>query len=105
MTDNTAYRDAVARARAQRDRMIASAQAAKARVAPARLKQDAVDKVTATVLDGAAYAAAKTQERPYAVGAGLAAFGIFLARRPLAALFGRLSVRFRNTDTDNSENE
>jgi hypothetical protein len=103
MNQEAAYRDACTRADEQRARLAASAQAAKARIAPARLKQDAKNKVTATALDAAAYAAAKVQQRPVAIGAAAAAFGLFLARRPLAALFGRLYVRFRNRDTDLSE--
>ncbi|HAF42691.1 MAG TPA: hypothetical protein DCG90_13150 [Sphingobium sp.] len=105
MTPEAAYRAASARAEEQRARLAQSAQAAATRIAPARLKRDAVSKLTSTALDGAAYAAAKVQQRPVAIGAAAAAFGLFLARRPLAALFGRLYVRFRNKDTDLSEND
>jgi len=52
-----------------------------------------------------AQAAAKAHQRPIAVGAAATAFGLFLARRPLAALFQRLYVRFKDTQTDNSEND
>ncbi|WP_298396042.1 hypothetical protein [Sphingobium sp.] len=100
MSKEAAYRAACVRADDTRAQLAVSAQAAKARIAPARLKQDAVTKVKASALDGVAYAAAKAQQRPVAIGAAAAAFGLFLARRPLAALFGRLYVRFRKQDTD-----
>ena len=96
----SAYRAAIAHADAQRARLKESAQAAKARVAPARLKQDAKDKVSATALDGVAYVGAKVQQRPIAVAAAAGGLGLFLARRPIGALLCRLYVRFRDRDID-----
>ncbi|WP_394440889.1 hypothetical protein ACGGKE_05870 [Sphingobium naphthae] len=94
----SAYRAAIAHADAQRARLKESAQAAKARIAPARLKQDAKDKVSATALDGVAYVGAKVQQRPVAAAAG--GLGLFLARRPIGALLCGLYVRFRDRDID-----
>ena len=91
-----AYRAAVANADAQRTRLVDSAQAAKARISPARLKQDAKDKVAATALDGVAYVGAKVQQRPIAVTAAVGALGLFMARRPITALLRRLYVRFHD---------
>ena len=105
MNLETRYREACDRADAARDRFRLTSEQAKARVAPARLKQDVKDKVNDAVLNGVAQAAAKAHQRPVAVGAAAAAFGLFLARRPLAALFRRLYVRFQDTQTDNSEND
>ncbi|MCP1470724.1 hypothetical protein J3E64_002417 [Sphingobium sp. OAS761] len=103
MNRRETYRAATMHAQAQRGRMIASAQAAKARIAPSRLKQDAIDKMTAAALDGVATAAVQVQQKPVAFGAAAGAFLLYLARRPLAALFGGLYVRLRNTQTDTPE--
>ncbi len=105
MTLEARYREACARADMARGRFRLTAQEAKARVAPTRLKQDVKDKASNAVLNGVATAAAKAQQRPVAVGAAAAAFGLFLARRPLAALFRRLYVRFQDTQSDNLEND
>ncbi|MCI4589974.1 hypothetical protein MOK15_07695 [Sphingobium sp. BYY-5] len=103
MNQETAYREACARAEEQRARLIDSTQAAVARVAPDRLKQDAIGKAKASALQGVAFVTAKMQKRPVAIGAAATAFGLFLMRRPLAALFSRLYVRFRNRQTDLTE--
>ncbi len=92
----TAYRAAIAKAQAQKAQLVDSAQAAKARISPARLKQDAKDKVAATALDGVAYVGAKVQQRPTAVAAAASALGLFMARRPIAALLRRLYVRIQD---------
>lgn len=99
------YRAACDRADAAKGRLHLTAEETKARITPARLKQDAKDKASATVRDGIAQVAAKAQQRPVAIGAAATAFGLFLFRRPLAALFGRLYVRFKNSGTDISEND
>ncbi|WP_323810119.1 hypothetical protein [Sphingobium baderi] len=103
MNREAAYRQAVAQAEEKKAQFLLSAQAAKARVAPARLKQDAKDKVISLATGGAAHAAAKVQENPVAAGAGLTAFLLYLARRPLAALFHRLHVRWKNPNPENED--
>ena len=105
MNLETRYREACERADAARGRFQLTQEEAKARVSPARLKQDVKDKVNDAVLNGAAQAAAKAHQRPIPVGAAATAFGLFLARRPLTALFRKLYVRFQDTQTDNSEND
>ncbi|NWK98147.1 hypothetical protein DM806_21275 [Sphingobium lactosutens] len=99
------FREASVRADAARAQLLATAEDAKARVAPARLKQDVKDGIGGAAKDGIALVAAKVQQRPVAIGAAAGAFGLFLARRPLAALFRRLYVRFRNQDSENSETD
>lgn len=99
------YRAACDRADTAKGRLQLTAEEAKARITPARLKQDAKDKASGAVRGGIARIAAKAQQRPVAIGAAATAFGLFLFRRPLAALFGRLYVRFRNIDADISEND
>ncbi|WP_242123029.1 hypothetical protein [Sphingobium sp. Sx8-8] len=105
MSQEEAYRAASTRADERKAAFLNSAQAAKARIAPARLKQDAKDKATETLLDGAAYAAAKVQQRPTATAAATAALGLYLFRRPLGALFRRLYVRINNRKEDTSETD
>lgn len=99
------YRAACDRADAARGRLHLTAEEAKARITPARLKQDAKDRMSGAVRGSIAQVAANVQQRPVAIGAAATAFGLFLFRRPLAALFGRLYVRFRNTDPDISETD
>ena len=105
MKRETAYREACARADAARARLIASAGEAKARSAPARLKQDAMAAATGAVLDGMARGAAQARQHPVALGAAAGAFLLYLARRPLAALFGRLYVRVASTPPEISETD
>lgn len=105
MNRESAYRAAAARAALARTQLRTSAEDAKARIAPARLKQDVIDKASGVVLDGIAIGAAKAQHRPVATGAAAGAFVLFLFRRPLAALFGRLYVRISNPNPDNSETD
>lgn len=105
MTPAERYRAASAYAQERRAILVDSAKAARDRIRPARLRQDAVDKVTGTALDGVAYVAAKGASRPVAFGAAAGALGLYLARRPLAALFRRLYVRITNRDTAVSEIE
>lgn len=105
MSQEQAYRDAVVRADAARARLRDSAEAAKARIAPARLKQDAKDKIKGAALDVVAKGAAQARERPYAIGGAVIAFGLYLARRPLLNLFQRLYVRFTETYPEHSETD
>lgn len=105
MNRKIAYRAACARTRDARERLLTSVQAARNRVAPARLRQDAAAGVVGAAMDGAAYAAAKARQRPIATGGAIAALLLYLARRPLAALFGRLYVRIRPPQTEVSETD
>ncbi|MEC3949818.1 hypothetical protein [Sphingobium sp. HWE2-09] len=105
MNLETRYREACERADAARGRFQLTSEQAKARVSPARLKQDVKVKASGIVKNGAARLGSKVQQRPVAVGAAATALGLFLARRPLTALFRRLYVRFQDTQTDNSEND
>ncbi|MDO7833771.1 hypothetical protein Q4610_01815 [Sphingobium sp. HBC34] len=105
MRGELAYREAVARADLARAQFLTTAEEAKQRVAPARLKQDLKDRISGAALDGVARAAAQAQQRPVAIGAAAGAFVLFLARRPLTALFRRLFVRFRNPNPDYSESD
>ncbi|MFD2428420.1 hypothetical protein ACFSUK_09985 [Sphingobium scionense] len=102
MSRELAYRAATERAAHLRSQAFLSLADAKARIAPYRLKADVEAKVTATALNGVAYVGAKVRRR---VATGAAATGIvlFLFRRPLTALFGRLFVRLRNRNTEISE--
>lgn len=100
-----AYRDAVDRADAARARLRESADVAKARIAPARLKQDAKDKIKNAALNAVASGAAQARARPYAIGGAVAAFGLYLARRPLLNLFHRLYVRLAETSPEHSETD
>jgi hypothetical protein len=96
------YRASILLADERRARFLQSAQAAKQRIAPARLRSDVKDGVGHAVNDAGARLAAKVRERPVATGAAGAALAAWLARRPLAALFRRLYVRLsnRNPETD-----
>lgn len=105
MSRENAYRESCVRVDAARAQLMASADAAKARVAPARLKQDVKDKISNAALDGVARVAVQVQQRPVAFGAATGAFVLFLARRPLAALFRRLYVRFTDPTPDISETD
>ena len=105
MSDAGRYQEAVARAEAAKQSLMSSAQTAKARITPARLKQDATAKVVDVAMDGMAYAAATARQRPAMAGAAGAALLLFLARRPLAALFDRLGVQNDDTNPDHSETD
>lgn len=105
MKREEAYRDAVARADVRRTAFMSSALAAKARITPARLKQDAKGKATETLLDGTAYAAAKVRQRPAATAAAIGALALYLLRRPLGTLFQRIYVRIRNRTEETPETD
>ena len=105
MTRKIAYREACARADAARNQLLASATIAKDRVTPARLKQDVTARMWGAVKGSTVNAVAAAQQRPVAIGAALTGFALYLARRPLAALFGRLYVRISNTQPDISETD
>ncbi len=106
MTDTQSYRDACAKAQIAKDRLAASADEAKARIAPARLKQDVVGKIKASACSMLSNTKAKAREHSVATSAAGGAFLLFLARRPLWALLRRSYVRVRtaysrDTETDN----
>lgn len=103
MSREQAYREATERAIHLRSKAVLSLADAQARIAPDRLKADAEAKITATALDGVAYVGAKARQRPVATGAAATGIVLFLFRRPLTALFGRLFVRLRNRNTEISE--
>ncbi|EPR16603.1 hypothetical protein M527_20215 [Sphingobium indicum IP26] len=105
MKREEAYRDAAARADARKAALLSSALAAKARVAPARLKQDAKDKATETLTGGVAHAAAQVRQRPAASAAAAGALAFYLLRRPLGALFRRIYVRISNRTEEISETD
>ncbi|WP_022682681.1 hypothetical protein [Sphingobium bisphenolivorans] len=105
MSQEELYRQASVRADERKAAFLSAAQVAKARVAPARLKQDVRAKVSGTVQNGAASAVAKVQERPFAAAAAGGALGIYLFRRPLWALLHRLYVRARNSTPETSEKD
>ncbi|MFZ2996737.1 hypothetical protein [Sphingobium sp.] len=105
MTENISYHAACLRAEEARNRLLATSQEARARIAPARLKKDAVGKVKGAFRDSINSASAKVQERPVAAGAAATAFLLFLARRPLTALLKRLYVRLTDPNRDNSESK
>lgn len=99
-----AYHAAHARAERAKAAFLESLSGTKARITPARLKSDARQKVTETVMNGAAGAAARVRERPVAFGAAAGALIIFLARKPLAALFRLLYVKL-TSQRDNPETD
>ncbi len=106
MSDGTSYREASARAQIAKERFTASAKAAKARVMPARLKQDVVTKIKKSASDTVSNTTAKVRENPIATSAAGGAFLLFLARRPLLALLRKSYVRcrksyFKDMETDN----
>ena len=105
MMQEIAYREAVARAEATRERFRQSAQDAKARIAPARLKQDLKAKATGAVHNGVSQVTEKARKNPIAVGAAGTALLLFLARRPVTALFRRLYVRLMNARTHEVETD
>ncbi|WP_150292248.1 hypothetical protein [Sphingobium estronivorans] len=105
MNREDAYHTAKLRAEDRKAAFLSAVQTSKARVTPARLKQDAKDKISETVLDGAAYAAAKVRQRPAATAAAVSALAIYAMRRPIGALFRRLYVRISNRTEEISEIE
>ncbi|MBB3980979.1 hypothetical protein GGR44_000610 [Sphingobium fontiphilum] len=102
MNRQESYRAACARAIAARTRLNDSVAVARVRLTPARLKRDARDQAVQTVTDAGHRAVRSVRAHPVATAAAATAFIAYLARRPLAALFGRLHVRWK---TRNSEND
>ena len=105
MTAETSYQAAVARAEHAKAQFRQSAQDAKARIAPARLKQDVKDKISGAAKRSVARVGDKARKNPVAVGAAGTALLLFLARRPLTALFRRIYVRLTNACTYELEND
>ncbi|HEX7741724.1 MAG TPA: hypothetical protein VF442_04720, partial [Sphingobium sp.] len=93
MSPEEQYRQASAQAERRKAELLSSAAAVKARIAPARLKQDVRQKAAESLAEGGAYIAAKATQRPVAVGAAAGALLLYVFRRPLSALFGRIYVR------------
>ncbi|WP_340264143.1 hypothetical protein [Sphingobium mellinum] len=105
MTQQESYAQAVVDAERKKAAFRSSVAAAKARIAPARLKQDIKQKATAGLKNGGAQLAASVNERPIAYGAAGAALLLYLFRRPVSALFRRAYVRIRNRTPEISEND
>ena len=105
MTQQQRYAQAAAEAERRKTAFLSSAAEAKARIAPARLKQDIKQKASEGLANGSAQLAAKVQERPIAFGAAGAALLLYLFRRPLSVLFRRAYVRIRNHSPEISEND
>lgn len=105
MSPEIAYREAAARAEERKAAFLSSAQVAKARVAPARLKEDVKGKARDTLSRGTASAKAKVQERPIAAAAAAGALALYVLRRPLGTLLHRLYVRARNRTPEHSEKD
>lgn len=103
MSKPASYREATLRVHESKARLLSSLGNAKARVAPGRLMADAKAGAVSAIMDIPALAVAKARQRPAAVGAASVAFLLYLFRRPLGTLFGRLYVRWknRNPETDN----
>ena len=97
------YAQATAEAAHKKAAFLCSTAAVKARVSPARLKQDAKQKVAVGMSNGSAYVAAKVQERPVAAGAAASALLLYMFRRPLWALFRRTYVRITNHTPETAE--
>lgn len=93
MSPEEQYRQASAQAERRKAELLSSAAAVKARIAPGRLKQDVRQKAAESLAEGGAYIAAKVTQRPVAVGAAAGALLLYVFRRPLSALFGRIYVR------------
>ena len=101
MSPEEQYRQARAQAEQRKAAFLSSATAAKARVAPARLKEDARHKLGDSLTDGKAYVEAKFHERPIAMSAAAGALALYLFRKPLWALFKPVYVRITNRTPDN----
>jgi hypothetical protein len=105
MTDEISYQAARLRAENAKARFMDSVQVAKARVAPARLRQDVKDKISATAHNSVAKVKMTARERPAVAAAWGAGLLLFFGRKPLAALFRRLYVRFGKPQPDSMEND
>lgn len=105
MSSEEQYRQASAQAEQRKAAFLSSATAAKERLAPARLKEDAKHKLSDGLANGKAYAEAKFHERPIAVGAAAGAAMLYLFRKPLWALFKPVYVRITNRTPDITETD
>lgn len=102
MTGPTDYQQATVRVQARKTALLSSLYEARERLAPGRLLVDAKGKIIGSISAIPSQAVIKVRERPVAFGAAASAFTIYLFRRPLAALLGRVYVRLkdRNRETD-----
>lgn len=105
MTQQERYAEAIADVERKKAAFRSSAAAAKARIAPVRLKQDIKQKAADSLKNGGAQLAANVSERPIAYGAAGAALLVYLFRRPVSALFRRAYVRICNRTPEISEND
>ncbi len=99
------YRAATAEAERRKAAFLSRISATKARLSPARIKQDAKDKLGTKLHGVRDHAAATATEHPVALGAAAGAFVLYLFRRPLSALFQRTYVRLTNSTPDQSEKD
>ena len=97
------YAQATADAAQKQAALLCSAAAVKERISPARLKQDARQKIADGMSNGSAYVTAQVQERPVAAGAAVGALLLYMFRRPLWALFRRTYVRITNHTPETAE--
>ena len=105
MTAEEQYQRANVEVEQKKAALRSSAAAAKARLSPARLKEDAKHKVVGRLQQAKSTAMAQVNERPVATGAAAGALAIYLFRRPLSALFRRIYVRVTNRTPDQSEKD
>lgn len=105
MNQQERYAQASAAADRKKAAFLSSASAAKARITPARLKQDIKQKAKDGLANGSVGIAAQVKERPVAFGAAGAALLLYFFRRPLSALFRRAYVRIKNHSPERSEND
>lgn len=105
MTDEEQFRQASAEAERRKSAFLSSVAAAKARLSPARLKQDAKHKMSDGLYNSGSRAMATVSEHPVATGAAAGAVVLYLFRRPAWALFHRLYVRITNRTPDRSEKD
>ena len=99
------YARATSQAEQRRAVFLSSAATAKARISPARLKQDVKNKAQNGLRDGSAKAKATVQEHPFAVGAAATALTLYFFRRPVSALLRRVYVRLTNRKPELSETD
>lgn len=105
MSPEERYAEANGEAARKKAAFVSSAATAKARLSPARLKQDVKDKAFNSVQKGKTKIAATVQRRPLAAGAAATALTLYLFRRPVSALLKRMYVRITNRQPEESETD
>ena len=105
MSQTEKYQQAAIDAEQRKARFLSSLSAAKARIAPGRLKQDLKEKAARGITNGRTYVSTKVHEQPIAGGATGAALLIYLFRNPISALFKRTYVRITNRNPERAETD